>query len=152
MKKPALDPATVEGLSGSIYPPPYHNAVAGRVKRRLGNALGLDDFGVNLVELAPGAASALRHWHSAEDEFIYVLSGTLILVTEDGEQELPAGSCAGFPKNSGDGHQLVNRSAAPASYLEVGTRNPEADRVVYPDDDLLVEPGRVIKHRDGTAY
>ncbi|NFV80252.1 cupin domain-containing protein [Magnetospirillum aberrantis] len=152
MKKPALDPATVEGRSGSIYPAPFQAAVAGRVKRRLGDALGLSDFGVNLVELAPGAASALRHWHSAEDEFIHVLSGELTLVTDAGEQVLSAGMCAGFPKNSGDGHCLVNRTDVPASYLEIGTRAPDTDRVVYPDVDLLVEPGRRIVHRDGSPY
>lgn len=152
MEKPGLDPAAVPPVSGTMYPPEFAAVVAGRARRRLGDALGLTDFGVHLTELAPGAASALRHWHSAEDEFIYVLSGTLTLVTDDGEQDLVAGMCAGFPKNSGDGHQLVNKSGAPARYLEVGTRAPAADRVVYPDVDLVVEPGRKLTHRDGTPY
>lgn len=151
MKKPALDPATVEGRTGSLYPRQFQAAVAGRVKRRLGDALGLSDFGVNLVELPPGAASALRHWHSAEDEFVYVLSGTLTLITDAGEQELPAGSCAGFPRNADDGHCLVNKGDAPATYLEVGSRNP-ADRVVYPDVDMVLERRLVFARKDGSAY
>lgn len=151
MDRPALDPAEVEGRTGSLYPPEFQAAVAGRVKRRLGDALGLSDFGVNLVELPPGAGSALRHWHSAEDEFIYVLSGTLTLLTDAGEQVLPAGTCAGFPKNSGDGHCLLNRGDAPATYLEVGSRNP-ADRVVYPDVDMVLERRLVFARKDGGAY
>ncbi|HTH15413.1 MAG TPA: cupin domain-containing protein [Magnetospirillum sp.] len=151
MKKPALDPAAVEGRTGSLYPPEFQATVAGRVKRRLGDALGLSDFGVNLVELPPGTSSALRHWHSAEDEFVYVLSGTLTLITDAGEQDLPAGTCAGFPKNSGDGHCLINKSGQPATYLEVGSRNP-ADRVVYPDVDMVVERRLVFARKDGTAY
>lgn len=151
MKAPALDPATVEGRTGSLYPPEFQAAVAGRVKRRLGDALGLSDFGVNLVELPPGSASALRHWHSAEDEFIYVLSGTLTLVTDAGEQELPAGTCAGFPKNAGDGHCLRNKGDEPATYLEVGSRNP-ADRVVYSDVDMVLERRLVFARKDGTPY
>ncbi|HLO75802.1 MAG TPA: cupin domain-containing protein [Magnetospirillum sp.] len=151
MRKHALDPATVEARTGSIYPPEFQHVVAGRIKRRLGDALGLTDFGVNLVEVPPGTASALRHWHSAEDEFIYVLSGTLTLVTDAGEQQLPAGTCAGFAKNSGDGHCLVNRSDAPASYLEVGSRNA-ADRVVYSDVDMVLERRLVFAHKDGDAY
>lgn len=151
MEKPALDPVTVEGRTGSLYPPEFQAAVAGRIKRRLGDALGLSDFGVNLVELPPGASSALRHWHSAEDEFVYVLSGALTLVTDAGEQTLPAGSCAGFPKNAGDGHCLRNDGESPATYLEVGSRNP-ADRVVYPDVDMVVERRVVFARKDGTPY
>lgn len=151
MKPPALDPATVEARTGSLYPAEYQGAVAGRIKRRLGDALGLSDFGVNLVELPPGAGSALRHWHSAEDEFIYVLSGTLTLVTDAGEQQVPAGSCAGFPKNAGDGHCLRNQGDVPATYLEVGSRNP-ADRVVYPDVDMELERRLMFVRKDGKPY
>lgn len=151
MKAPALDPITVEGRTGSLYPPEFQAVVAGRIKRRLGDALGLSDFGVNLVELPPGASSALRHWHSAEDEFVYVLSGVLTLVTDASEQQLPAGTCAGFPKNVGDGHCLRNDGQSPAAYLEVGSRNP-ADRVVYPDVDMVVERRVVFAHKDGTPY
>lgn len=151
MKKPALDPANVEARTGSIYPAEFQPTVAGRIKRRLGDAVGLTDFGVNLVELPPGAGSALRHWHSAEDEFIYVLSGTLTLVTDGGEQRLTAGTCAGFPKNSGDGHCLRNDGDGPATYLEIGSRNP-ADRVVYPDVDMELERRFVFIRKDGTPY
>lgn len=151
MKKPALDPAGVEGRTGSLYPAEFQSVVAGRVKRRLGDALGLTDFGVNLVELPPGASSALRHWHSAEDEFIYVLSGTLTLVTDAGAQSLPAGTCAGFAKNVADGHCLRNDGEGSVTYLEVGSRNP-ADRVVYPDVDMVVERRVVFARKDGTPY
>lgn len=151
MKAPALNPATVEGRTGSLYPVEFQDVVAGRLKRRLGDALGLSDFGVNLVELPPGASSALRHWHSAEDEFVYVLSGVLTLVTDAGAQELPAGTCAGFAKNTADGHCLRNDSGAPASYLEIGSRNP-ADRVVYPDVDMVAERRVVFAHKDGEPY
>jgi uncharacterized cupin superfamily protein len=151
MDKPALDPATVEVRRGSLYPPQFQAVVEGRIKRRLGDALGLTDFGVNLVEVPPGARSALRHWHSAEDEFIYVLTGTLTLITDAGEQVLAAGTCAGFPKNSGDGHCLANHGDTPATYLEVGSRNP-ADRVVYPDVDMVLERRLVFAHQDGSAY
>lgn len=148
LKPPALDPAELDGATGTIYPDAFKPVVAGRVKRRLSPVLGLSDFGVNLVELPPGAASALRHWHSSEDEFVLVLSGELVLVTDGGEQVLNAGDCAGFPKNAGDGHCLVNRSAAPATYLEVGSR-AAADRVDYPDVDLVYQGG-TFRRRDGS--
>jgi len=151
-KPPALDPATLPveaGVSG--YPQPFRAAVAGRNRRRLGNAVGLTDFGVNLVELLPGAASALRHWHSHEDEFVYIVSGELTLVTDAGEQVLTAGMCAGFPKAKADGHHLVNRSAAPASYLEIGSRNL-LDEAFYPDDDLQLRRRRTFQHKDGSEW
>jgi uncharacterized cupin superfamily protein len=150
LKLPALDPAEVEGTTGTIYPDAFKPVVGGRVKRRLSPALGLSEFGVNVVELPPGAASALRHHHSAEDEFVMVLSGELVLRTDGGEQILKAGDCAGFPKNSGDGHCLVNCSDATASYLEIGSR-AEADRVEYPDVDMVYEGG-VFRHKDGRPY
>lgn len=145
-----LDPKEVEGQTGTIYPEPFKAVVDGRVKRRLSPVLGLQDFGVNLVTLAPGAASALRHWHSREDEFVMVLSGVLTLLTDAGEHIIKAGECVGFPKNSGDGHCLVNRSDDIATYLEVGSRQP-GDRVDYPDADLVYEGG-VFVHKDGTPY
>lgn len=151
MDKPALDPLTVEGRTGSLYPTEFQQVVAGRIKRRLGDGLGLTDFGVNLVELAPGASSALRHWHSHEDEFVFVVQGCLTLVTDAGEQALEAGQCAGFPKDSGDGHCLINRSDGPALYLEVGSRNP-GDRVVYPDVDLVLDRRMVFSRKDGVPY
>ncbi len=147
-----IDPNQVPSQTGSTYPDPFHNVVVGRSRQRLGNVAGLTQFGVNQVTLAPGAASALRHWHSHEDEFVYVLSGELILNTNRGEQLLKVGMAAGFPAGEADGHQLINRSNQPAIYLEIGTRNPSEDRAVYPDDDLLVQSGRSFCHRDGSPY
>ena len=106
-----------------------------RVKRRLGDACGLTRFGVNLVTLGPGGQSALRHWHTLEDEFVYVLEGTVVVVTDAGEQELRAGDCAGYPAGTGDGHHLINRSAADVVYLEIGDRMA-GDEAGYPDVDL----------------
>lgn len=151
MKRPAIDPiGEVEGQTGTIYPEPFRSIVKGRTKRRLGPALNLTDFGVNLVELAPGAASALRHWHHREDEFVYVLEGEITLITDAGPQVLRAGQAAGFPKGVPDGHHLVNRSAAKAVYLEVGSR-VVGERVDYPDVDLVYEDGRFTR-KDGGAY
>jgi len=146
---PALDPAGIEPRFKTSYPAEFHKLVAGRTKRVLGDALGLTDFGVNLTELAPGAWSALRHWHSEEDEFVYVVEGTVTLVTEAGNQTLGAGMVAGFPKGKADGHHLINKSDKPARYLEIGTRR-QSDAVEYPDADLRVLPGRVMARKDGT--
>lgn len=152
---PALDPSTVPARTTSIYPTEaMRTRIIGRSKRALGDALDLENFGVNLVELAPGAISAFRHWHTRQDEFIYVLSGELTLVTEAGEQVLGPGLCAGFPAGKADGHQLVNRGSAVAVYLEVGDRLP-GDRAHYPDEDLHARAGRgayAFHHKDGTAY
>lgn len=151
---PALDPASVPGRRGSGYPEPFRSRMGDRVKRRLGDACGLTRFGVNLVTLGPGGQSALRHWHTREDEFVYVLEGEVVLVTGAGEQVLRAGDCAGYPAGRSDGHHFVNRSGAPARYLEVGNRDP-ADRAFYPDDDLQMagdrENARYV-HKDGSAY
>ena len=153
-KPPALDPKTVEPRVGSSYPEPFAALCAAREKRALGDPLGLRNFGVNLVRLAPGAASAQRHWHSREDEFVYVLDGELVLVTDGGEQTLTAGMAAGFPANAPDGHQLINRSSVDATYLEVGDRR-EGDEVDYPDIDMQarwVDGGRRFVRKDGTPY
>ncbi len=151
---PALDPATVDPRTDSGYPEPYRSRVLPRAKRPLGDALGLRQFGVNLATLSPGKESSMRHWHTREDEFVYVLEGELVLRTDTGEQLLRAGCCAGFPAGSGDGHQLVNRSDRPAIYLEVGSRD-DADEVFYPEVDLLYnppgQPGKYTR-RDGTPY
>ena len=122
-----------------------------RVKRRLGDACGLTRFGVNLVTLGPGGQSALRHWHTREEEFVYVLEGVLVLVTDAGEQELRPGDCAGYPAGTGDGHHMINRSGAAASYLEVGNRD-EADVGHYPDDDLAFAADGSYVHKDGRPY
>jgi uncharacterized cupin superfamily protein len=135
LKLPALDPATIMPALGSNYPAVFKPQVAGRSKRRLGEALGLRNFGVNLTTVKPGSASALRHWHTTQDEFVYVVSGELTLVTDSGEQVLTAGMAAGFQAGKADGHHLVNRSSGDAVYLEVGDRAP-GDQVTYPDDDL----------------
>lgn len=128
--------------------------VAGPSKKRLGDAAGLKKIGVNLTKLVPGSCSALRHWHSQQDEFIYVLSGELILVTNDGEQTLTAGMAAGFPAGVADGHHLINRSSSVATYLEIGDRAPN-DEVTYPDADLVAKHtpnGWVLTHKDGSLY
>ena len=153
-KPPALDPGEVKAIEGSSYPVRFRQPVAGRAKRRLGDALGLTHFGVNLTTIRPGAKSALRHWHSHEDEFIYLLEGELVLVTDDGEQVLTAGTCAGFPAGKPDGHCLVNRGDRDAVYLEVGGRDGRDD-VAYPDDDLIARAtpeGRQFTKKDGTPY
>jgi len=148
---PALDPATVAERRGSGYPEPFRSRMGDRVKRRLGDACGLTRFGVNLVTLPPRGQSALRHYHTREDEFVYVLEGEVVLVTNQGEQTLRAGDCAGYPAGKADGHHFVNRSNAPARYLEVGNRDPE-DTAFYPDDDLAFgNDGRYVD-RDGTPY
>ena len=154
LKLPAIDPRDVPALRGSSYPEPFAGRVAGRVRRRVGDALGLKNFGVNLTLIEPGAQSALRHWHARQDEFIYLLEGELVLVTEAGEQVLTQGMAAGFVAGNADGHFLVNRSDAPAVYLEVGDRLP-GDAAIYPDDDLAAH-NRLAQwtftHRNGQEY
>lgn len=156
LHKPALDPATVEPSKTSGYPEPYRSRVLPRAKRRLGDALGLTRIGVNLTTLAPGRESSMRHWHTHEDEFVYVLEGELVLRTDAGEQVLTAGMCAGFPAGNPDGHQLVNRGTLPAVYLEISNRDAE-DGARYPDPDVDLEwnpphaRGRFTR-RDGTPY
>ena len=151
---PALDPMTVEPTHGSNYPASFKPRVAGRSKQRLGDALGLNNFGVNLTTLKPGAASALRHWHAKQDEFVYIVSGEVVLLTERGEQVLGPGMCAGFPAGKADGHHLVNRSPRDAVYLEVGDRIA-GDGATYPDDDLValaLGRGWQFTRKDGTPY
>jgi len=151
----ALDPMTLTPRIGSGYPVPFRASAGTREKRALGDATRLTQYGVNLVHLPPGAWSSQRHWHSHEDEFVYLLEGELMLITDGGEQRLTAGMCAGFPAGCADGHHLVNRSERMAVYLEIGTRDDVDDRVAYPDIDLSLErDGReyVFKHKDGTPY
>ena len=153
-KLPALDPAQVPAATGSGYPEPFKSRVATRRKQRLGDACGLKNFGVNLTTIPAGAMSALRHWHSHEDEFIFIVRGELMLVTNDGEQKLTPGMCAGFPAGMADGHCLVNRTSQDAVYLEVGDRRPD-DSVTYPDDDIAgraTPQGRRFTRKDGTPY
>ncbi len=148
---PRIDLATVPERRGSNYPSPFAELAGQRVRKALGNAGGLNDFGVNLTELPPGAWSSQRHWHTREDEFIYVLSGEVMLVTDAGEQLLRAGDCAAFPKNVADGHHLINRGDTTATYLEIGTR-AEADICHYPDIDLHCGADGQYSHKDGSAY
>jgi uncharacterized cupin superfamily protein len=119
------------------YPEPYASLVRGREKRRLGDVFGLTNFGVNLTRLKPGAVSSVRHWHTRQDEFVYILEGRPTLVTDAGAQPLRPGQCAGFPAGAENGHQLRNDSQADAWYLEVGDRTA-GDKAHYPDDDLAV--------------
>ena len=152
-KSPALDPKSVPGRRTTLYPEPFKARVAGREKRALGDALGLVNFGVNLVKLEPGAQSSLRHWHTQQDEFVWVIEGELTLVTDAGAQRLAAGMCAGFPKGRQDGHHLINRSGSDAWYLEVGDRSP-GDKGTYVDDDLHATTVTTYKvsRKDGTPY
>lgn len=140
-------------LVGSRYPPPYDVPCRDRVRRRLGDAAGLTQFGVNLLRLPAGTWSSQRHWHSGEDELVYVLEGEVVLVCDDGEELLRAGDAAGFKAGERVGHHLQNRSARDALLLEVGTRSasPEAELVDYPDIDMQVREGRYV-HRDGRPY
>lgn len=130
-----VDPKSLTPDSGSLYPAPYDKIVDGRHRHRISPAVGLNNYGVNLVRLEPGAASSARHWHSAQDEFVYVVSGTATLVSDEGETELAEGMAAGFPAGNPNGHQVVNRSGSDVWYLEVGDR-PENEDVTYPDIDM----------------
>ena len=136
MPKIDIDNLKTDSMTG--YPEPFRQIVLGRVRKRLGNAAGLTQFGVNLTTLKPGAASAQRHWHTAEDEFVYVLAGEVVLCEDDGEVAMRTGDAAGFKAGVANGHQLVNKSAREALYLEIGTRAP-TERAHYPDVDLAAE-------------
>lgn len=145
--------ADVPARTSSNYPPVFAERVAGRRKQALGDLFGLRSFGVNLTTLAPGSQSSLRHRHVVQDELVYILSGELVLVHDGGETILKAGMCAGFP-HGGMAHHLVNRSNAPATYLEIGDRLP-GDGADYPDDDLCAERtenGWRFTHKDGEPY
>jgi len=148
-----IDFSTAPVVTGSRYPAPYNAPCAARTRQRLGDAAGLTDFGVNLLRLPPGVWSSQRHWHTAEDEFLYVLEGEVVLVTDAGEQTLKAGDCAGFKAGVADGHQLQNRSQREAVMLEVGSRKAVDDEVDYPDIDLRFLKGRGgFSHKDGKPY
>ena len=151
---PKIDMEAMDWAGGSSYPSPFRERVAGRVRKRLGDAGGLTQFGANLTRLDPGATSALRHWHQVEDEFVYVLEGEVVLIEEDGETPMTAGEAAAFKAGVANGHHFVNRSDRPAFYLEVGTRSP-TERASYPDDDLagVKENGRfTFTRKDGSAF
>lgn len=138
----------------SNYPEPFASRMAGRLKKPLGDLFGLVNFGVNLTTLAPGAASALRHAHSKQDEFIYILQGHPTLHTDEGLTKLAPGMCAGFAHGTGNGHRLLNETTEDVVYLEVGDRTP-GDEGSYPDDDLraeLLDGKWRFTHKDGTPY
>ena len=138
----------------SNYPEPFASRMAGRLKHPLGDLFGLTNFGVNLTKLAPGAASALRHAHTKQDEFVYILQGHPTLHTDKGLTKLSPGMCAGFKAGTGNGHRLVNETAEEVVYLEVGDRTP-GDEGSYPDDDLRatqIEGNWKFTHKDGAPY
>lgn len=149
---PKIDLTTVPVRKGSSYPAPFDAPCASRTRRRLGDAGELHDFGVNLMTLPSGGWSSQRHWHSDEDEFVYVLEGELTLVEDGGETLLRAGECAAFPKGTGNGHHLKNQSSGIAVYLEVGSRNP-SDITTCSDIDMMSSnaDGRFVR-KDGTPY
>jgi len=155
LRRPALDPAEVAERRTSGYPEPFRSRVLPREKRPLGDALGLTNIGVNLTTLPPGKESSMRHFHTLEDELIFVVEGEVVLRTDEGEQVLTAGTCAGFPAGARDGHQLVNRSDRPVRYLEISNRDP-ADTAEYPDVDLAcirAPDGRpIFLRKDGSRY
>lgn len=144
-----------EQATKTTYPQPFAKAVAGRTKRRLGDHFGLTAYGVNLTQLAPGAASALLHSHSQEDEFVYIVAGSVVLIIDTAEFSMQAGDCCGFKAGTGKAHQLVNRTDSPVTYLEMGNRAAN-EAVDYPDADLRIgraaDGRRFWAHKDGTPY
>jgi uncharacterized cupin superfamily protein len=149
-----IDPAAAETVVGTLYPPPFDEPCRARKRQRLGDVAGLTRFGVNLLTLPPGAWSSQRHWHTEEDEFIYVLAGEVTLETDDGAELLRAGDCAGFKAGDSNGHCLKNLSDGVALVLEVGSRI-EADIAYYSDIDMMTVPDgkpAPYAHRDGTPY
>ena len=146
---PKIDIASIPERKGTGYPPQFNVACADRIRQRLGHAGGLTDFGINLMRLPPGNWSSQRHWHSGEDEFVYVLEGELTLIEDGGETLLRAGDCAASPKGSGNGHHMINHSGRVAMYLEVGSRSP-TDVITCSDIDMISPSadGRFL-HKDG---
>jgi len=148
-----IDPATIAPVIGTLYPPPFDEPCRARQRRKLGDAAGLTQFGVNLLTLPPGAWSSQRHWHTESDELVFVVSGEVTLVTDVGEEVLRAGDAAGFKAGDRNGHHLQNRSDSEARVLEIGTRVAN-DGAAYSDIDMIVPPGQgaTYAHRDGTPY
>jgi uncharacterized cupin superfamily protein len=152
MPKIDIDQVKVDTYTG--YPESFRQAVVGRERKRLGNAVGLDQFGVNLSCLKPGAASSQRHWHQYEDEFVYMLEGEVVLAEDGGETILRPGDAAGWKAGVANGHRLINRSSRDAVFLEIGTRAPR-EVATYPDIDMRAEKdhkGMRYLHKDGTPY
>lgn len=150
---PKIDLDATPDVTGCSYPYPFKEVCLGAVWKKLGDAAGLTDFGVNLVRLPPGKWSSQRHWHTVEDELVWVLEGEVVAVEDDGDHLLRAGDCIGWKAGVANGHCLQNRSARDAVYLEIGTRRPEIDACDYPDIDMVARPGEAFcRHRDGTPY
>lgn len=150
---PKIDIDTAPTRHGTAYPEPFDVPCRARQRWKLGDAVGLTQFGVNLMRLPPGAWTSQRHWHTAEDEFVWVVEGEVVLVEDEGETILRAGDCAGFKAGVPNGHQIQNRSGALAVLLEMGSRRPDEDGCDYPDIDLVIRPGEgAYRHRDGTPY
>ncbi len=150
---PKIDIESAPTRFGTGYPPPYDAPCKERRRWKLGDAAGLNDFGVNLLRLPPGAWSSQRHWHTAEEEFVWVVEGEGVLATDEGEQVLVAGDCAGFPAGVANGHHIQNRSDKELVLLEVGSRRPDTDGCDYPDIDLVLADGAIeYSHRDGSSY
>lgn len=149
---PKLDISTVMARQGVGYPAQFAKFTAGRLRRKLGDAAGLTDFGINLTSLPPGNWSSQRHWHSHEDECVFVLEGQLVLIEDGGETVLEAGDFAAFPKNTGNGHHMINRSTTTAVYLEIGSRSP-VDMTTCSDVDMKSSStDGLFVHKDGTPY
>ncbi len=151
---PKIDIDTAPSRTGSSYPGDLKRSNEDKLRVRLGDAVGLTQFGVNLSTIPPGSASALRHWHKHQDEFVWVVDGEVVLVDDSGETVLRTGDAAGFTAGDGNGHCIVNRSDRPAKILEVGTRTP-TEHVQYPDNDLVLditETGVRWTREDGTPY
>ncbi|HEV2530360.1 cupin domain-containing protein [Phenylobacterium sp.] len=150
---PKLDLAAIAPSTGCNYPAPFAEICLGADWRKLGDAAGLTDFGVNLVRLPPGKWSSQRHWHSEEDEFLWMLEGEVVLVEDDGEQVLRPGDACGWKAGVANGHHVQNRADRDAVYLEVGSRRPQTDGCDYPDIDMVSHPqGAHYRHHDGTPY
>jgi len=148
------DSRDIQPRRGSIYPHPFQQQLAGRLKRKLGDAVGISQFGVNLVTLEPGAWSSQRHWHEKEDEFVYIVSGEATLVTDEGERPLSAGMFAGFPAGEANAHRLANNTDMPVVYLEIGSRVDD-ERAEYPDVGMKahkVDGNWIFTRNDGTPY
>jgi uncharacterized cupin superfamily protein len=149
-----IDVSALASVVGTLYPPPFDEPCRSRERTKLGDPAGLTQFGVNLLRLPPGAWSSQRHWHTGEDEFVYVVSGEVTLVADDGEEVLRAGDGAGFPANDGNGHCLQNRSTRDATVIEIGSR--VAGSIGYYSGIDMVAPAggkpAAYTHRDGTPY
>jgi uncharacterized cupin superfamily protein len=151
---PKIDTAKLPVDARSTYPEPFRGVVAGRERKRLGDAVGLDQVGVNLTRLKPGAASSLRHWHETEDEFVYIIEGEVVLIEDGGETVLRPGDAPGFKANTPNGHHLVNKSSRDAIFLEIGTRS-KRERAEYSDVDMMVigdENNERYTHKNGEPY